>query len=300
MRKFLSFALAATIVMVSCQKNGQPDKPVQPADNSISFGLSGILAEVQTRIYSENTATEVQANGFNVAGITGSTTMFNEKATFANLKYSPVNGPYYYPATGTMNFYAAYPVTQNVTVSGSTATLSYTQNPDTDLLAAKSTAVAASDNSVALAFDHILSLMKFKAIGADEKVIYKVKSVKINAPLSGDYTYSSNDWSNLSSTADYVYSSSVTQLSGTTDISGAVTIIPCIPTIKVEYDVYSKNGSTLIHSYSKTKALSAAVSQGKECTVTMTLPNDAAKEISFAITVNPWGSESQDITFEND
>ncbi len=301
MKKFLSIALAATVVMASCQKNEQPVQPVQTDDNSISFGLSGMLAEVQTRAYSENTATQVQANGFNVAGITGTTTMFNEKATFADAKYSPVNGPYYYPASGTMDFYAAYPTTQNVTVAGGAATLSYTQNPDTDLLAAKATAVAASDNSVALAFDHILSLMKFKAIGADNKVIYKVKSVKINAPTSGTYAYATDTWTAGTSTEDNVYSSTLTKLSGTTAISGAVTVIPCTPTITVEYDVFALDGSeTLIHSYTKTKALSSAVSKGKECTVTMTLPNDAAKEITFTITVNQWGSESQDITFDED
>lgn len=299
MKKIFFIALAATAAMVSCQKNEQPVQPVQLGENSISFGLSGILAEVQTRAYSENTATEVKTNGFNVAGITGTTTMFNEKATFAEEKYSPVNGPYYYPASGTMNFYAAYPVSQAVSVDAGVATLAYTQNQDTDLLAAKATEVSPSDGPVALAFDHILSLLKFKAIGSDSQVIYKVEEIKVNAPNSGTYAYASNSWSNGTTNDDYTYSSTETQLDGTTAIDGAITVVPCTPTITVKYSTYSKDGSlTKIHSYERTKALASAVSQGKECTITMTLPNDEAQGITFTISVNPWGNEAKDITFD--
>lgn len=290
----LFFALVAAVSLVSaCQKD--VTTPVKSNEGIISFGVKGIGVEALTKAYSENTATEIQANGFNVAGITGTTLIFNEKATYAESKYSPVNGPYYYPASGTMDFYAVYPVSQEITVASGVATLSYTQDVDTDLLAAKSTGVSASGNPVALTFDHIKTLMKFKAVGNDTKAVYKVTGIKVTAPTSGTYAYAAGSWTNGTTTDDYVYSSSTTTISGTTDIEGAITILPCTPTISVTYDVYAQDGTTLVQQYSKSAALSSAVSIGKTCTVTLHLPNDDVKDINFTITVNPWGSESQDM-----
>lgn len=265
---------------------------------AICFGVSDsdIDMDVATKAYSENTVTQVQNNGFKVAGIVNSTgtkvTMFNCHATWSSPTscYNPDGGPFYYPVSDNMNFYAVYPSSQNITISSGAATLAYTQNMDTDLLASKALNVASQASPVALTFDHIKSLLHFKAVGTDPYAMYKVTGITVTAPNGGTYSYASNSWTASSTNGSYVYSSATTTLSGTTTIAGAMTLVPCTPSVTVTWDCYSLDGATKVAAYSVTKSLGDALLIGKDTTVTLRLPNSSAVPITFSVTVSSWGT----------
>lgn len=291
--------VALTVAVTACDKP-VPDK----GDEMIRFGVDGLKAEVLTKAYSENTLSSVESAGFNIAGLVGSTAMFNDHASLSSSFWYPDSGPYYYPSSGTMDFYGVFPVSQSISLSGSAATLDYTQNADTDLLVARSHDVSASESAVALTFDHALSLVRFNAVGSDPKALYKVKTIKITTPTSGTYNYGANfaaeTWTPGGETAQLTYSSTVTTLDGTTAIAGGMTVIPCTPTIYVEWDTYTLDGTSLVASYSDSKALGSALAKGVESTITLTLPNADAVPIFFSVAVNPWGSASLSLDFSEE
>ncbi len=292
----LSLCLTASLLLASCQEN--IDQPVFEK-GQIVFGVEGVGASVATKAYGENTAAQLQANGFKVAGVTSANSvMFNAVASYASGVYSPAGGPYYFPASGTMSFFAAYPQDRTVDVDASgAATLSWSHDPDVDLLAAKNVGVSATSSSVALTFDHVLTLLKFKAEGTDASVVYKVKNITVRVPGSGVYSFADNAWTAGGTNVSQVYSDAVTTLSGVTDIDGAVTVVPCTPIVAVEWDTYASDGTTLIASYSDSKSLGTAVSIGKTATITLKLPNSDSNDITFTVEVNPWGSENHDLVF---
>lgn len=290
--------LAFIAVAASCTREAE-NVHASAEDNVISFGVAGVGMSVETKAYSESTVAKVKAGGFGVAALNGTTLLFNKTAVWdeAASSYSPSDGPYYWPASGTVDCYAVYPASQAVTVSGSAASLSYAHDGDTDLIAAKVTGAESSSSPVSLTFSHVLSLVKFKAVGSDSNVKYKVKCVKVTVPSSGKYDYASGAWSDTTAKAQQVFSSSVVTLSGTTVIPGTMTVIPCKPAVYVEWETYSPEGDVLIHSYSDIKTLDAGVAMGKESTITLTLPNSSAVGICFTVGVGAWGSESHNMNF---
>lgn len=306
MRKILyvfSLALAMTL-LASCNERLDCDCQV----DEIVFGVEPMQA-VATKAYEESTASSLQAGGFKVAGVTSAPSlMFNAVASFEGGVYKPAGGPFYFPSAGTMSFYAAYPASQAISWSAQGgATMAWTNNCDVDLLAAASENVQSGSSSVALSFDHILTLLKIKAVGTDQSVIYKVKSVKVQVPGSGTFTFGAtpaSPWSNLGSNVEVVYSSETTTLdpvtypynaeahTGGTPIAGALTIIPCSPTVEVAWETYAADGTTLIASYGPmTRQLASPVTMGKTAVVTLLLPNADASTLGFSVTVTPWGED---------
>ena len=294
---FISFALVA--MLCSCNKEivSPVTGPVNGTEtkNAIVFGVDSELLE--SKAVTESTASQVQTNGFNVAGVTSeNVTLFgSSKATWDSAKswYSTAT-TYYYPATGTMSFYAVYPVSQAVTVTSGAATLAYSANENTDLIAAKATGVSASNNSVALTFDHILSQVDFTAKGADSKVTYKITSIKVTAPTSGTYAYSNGSWTKGATDAQTVYLSTSTDVSTSeaTSVGVAQTFIPVELTVSASWECYS--GGVKAAEYNNVTA-KFTPTKGKKCTVNLTLPNSDGKGITFTISVNPWGTESKDV-----
>lgn len=291
------YALVFCALLAACGK--EPVVPVvAPEQGVICFGDCTVGVEVETRAYAENKAADILANGFGCACVTSQgVTVFNEKCEWNSGKgvYMPLRSPYYYPNEGTVDFFAVYPASTDVALSSGAASLSWTENPDADLLTAARTGVSKETGTVALAFGHALSLMRFRAVGTDAAVTYRVKSVAVECPASGTYSFSNSGWtpSGNSVTVDD-YSGNLV-LSGTTDIPGAVTVIPSTPVVKVSWDCLSDGA--LVASYSESKALSEALLPGQECSVTLRLPNRDAVGIVLDITVTGWDSTSQDVSF---
>lgn len=296
MRRFILCLSAACAVLFACQRE---DAPCNCDSRMITFGVRATGAGIATRAYAENTAASVQQSGFNVAAVNGISLMFNSFASYIGGVYLPEGSPYYFPASGSLDFYAAFPASHSVNVMSGVATLSYEQDADEDLLVCAVSGATSQGRSVDIVFDHALSLLRFKALGANADVIYKVTSVKVGAPSSALYSFSEGAWLNTGSYGDVVYSSAVTTLgSSATVIDGAVTVIPCIPVVSVEWSVYAPDGNTLIGSYSSSKSLGVALSMGHETTVILTLPGGDVDGISFSVNVNPWVSEEHNLILD--
>lgn len=295
MKKFYILATCVVAILCSCNKEiGEVKSPVVVDSNESKAIVFGFDTPIVKSV-AENTVATVKTSGFNVAGVTSdNTALFNCLATWVEEKeWFSTAQTYYYPTGKTMSFFAAVPST--VTVASGAASIAYTNNVDTDLIAASKTGVSASSNKVQLVFDHILSQVNFTAVGSDDQVTYKVKSIKVTAPASGTYTFADGKWAK-GTDSDVTYLNTVTEVStsSATSLGEAQTFLPVQLKVTVEWDCYS--GSVLAASYSKSANFTPTI--GKKCTINLTLPNSSAQAIRFEIDVNPWGTENKDITLE--
>lgn len=295
--RIIYLAAAACAMLASCGKEESPKAPGM-GDGRIVFGVEEAF-KVSTKAVTESTVSLVQTNGFKVAGITSAgSTMFNDVASYNSTKsYYETAQTYYWPSSGTMSFYAVYPKTQAIAVAAGAATLAYTSDGNTDLLAAKAEGVSKPESpaSQPLVFDHILSQYMMNAKGDTPGLTYRVSSVSLATPGTGTYAYADGSWARGANT-DKSYFSGTQDISGTTAASfgDAMTVLPGDVVITVKYKVF--DGTIELGDYTKSQTVS--LTKGKKCTVNATLPFDGAAPITFTVTVNPWGTESRDVTFE--
>lgn len=294
--KKLFTIIAAVFALAACQKN----LPAVLSDSGeIRFGVGG---EVGTKAFTEVTKEALQTNGFNVAAIidADNSTMFNDKVTHnATDELFSVSGKhYYFPNTGTMSFYGVYPVSQAITVASGAASIAYSQNADTDLIAAKATGVSKQSSAVMMTFEHLLSQIDIKAKGEDANADYKLKSVTVTAPNGGTYTYADDEWALSETSGNYdVYRTAesaadmVVSTSAYTAVGGAMTFLPANADIRVIWECFNKDGGQLISSNDQT--INVTMAQGEHATCNLTLPSNVS-EIKFNITVNPWTEKSKD------
>lgn len=279
--------MAVAAVLCSCSRGG--DVTV-PADRGISFYVSAPPAPRATKSYSEATEQTLRAEGFNVAAVdSGGSLMFLRHAVFSGGAWQPEGGPYWWPA-GRVTFCGVYPCGLRMTVSSGDVTADYVHAPGTDMLA--SCAVTARrEGSVPLTFTHALSLIRFEGVSTDPAFRVKVRSVSVKVPSSGTYRFATGTWTPGGATVGETYSSTLTELpqDGTpAPIAGAVTAIPCSPSVTVEWDSYSADGKIFIASHKDTKSISPSLEKGRECLVTMRFSEKSAQQITFSVSIRPW------------
>ena len=295
MKKVL-FSILAVAAVVACNKNDVT--PSQPAGEpgAIKFGVSGLVA---TKAVSESDANTVQASGFNVAGIVDETTVyFNELASVdaVNSNYATAT-QYYYPTGKTLDFYAVHPVNRTIAVAADgVVTVAYEQTNTEDLIVAKREAVAASAGDVALTFDHVLSQLVFTVKGADAKADYLLKSINVTAPNGGTYKFADGQWTRGEDAVEAYWATDLeVSTSEPTAVDESMTFLPGAVVIEATWETYVND--ELIASYTKATAADAIeLEMGKKNTINLTLPNADAQGITFTVTVNPWGTASQDVT----
>lgn len=301
MKKIFILSIAALAALCACneQRIVPAEAPaVVTGKQQIVFGLAGNdFLSMKSKAVTESTVATVEENGFKVAGVTSeNTVLFNEVAKkVSDKEYYSTDTPYYYPTTGTTSFYAVYPNAEVIDVTEGVATVAYTSDGNKDFIVASATGVSASDESVALAFAHALSQVSFTAIGSDPNVTYKVESVTLTAPATGTYAYANNKWTD-GTASSYTYVNEATEVSTSeaTALGAAQTHLPTTLNVAVSWKCYS--GGALVGEY--TKDADFTPTMGKKCMVNLTLPNAAAKPITFTITVADWGEETRDITLE--
>lgn len=301
MKKIGFLMIAALLPLMSCQKqldNVKDTNDEQTVGNApIVFGVDEL-----TKAVTESTVDALKGSttGFKVAGVmSDNTVLFNENAKWvAASSYFKTANSYYYPSTGAMSFYAAYP-SRDITVSSSgAASLSYTNDLNTDLIVASATGVIGSEvsGSLALAFGHILSEVFVQAKGSDSTVDYKVTSVKVNATKSGTYAYSTGTWSPSTTKQDNTYLSTAKAVTTSyTDLGSVQTYITDKVTVKIEWDCYIKGTSTLIAHYTA-EVPDHTLVKGQKTNFKLTLNNNKANPITFTVTVSAWTSANEDVT----
>lgn len=308
MKDFIKASAALALIAAlsaSCQQNVVPevqsDISEQPAmHNPISFDVPGIQ---KTKAVSEVSTSTFQKTGaaFNVCAVADSASKyvyFNEKVTLSDGKFKTATS-YYYPLSGTLDFYAVYPLGQTLKLTNGVVSTTYTVDGDTDLVVASAYAKGSSTSPVALEFKHALAQIKFEAKGADTAVDYSIRSVKIVSPKSGEYKFAQGadqwvigdkDSTLYDASAKSVYPVSA-NTSSMTAFGEAETYIPGTTSFEICWDCL-KNGK-VVASYKRSANLT--LTAGKKTTVQLSLPNDLAAPISFTVTVANWESESKQI-----
>lgn len=295
MRQLTKLLLAASVVLAlaSCNKSVTADIPAYGSDE-IVFGTDLVL--VETKAFSESTNDNLQAGGFNVAAVIDAdhSAMFNKAVAYANGVYSVPGEHHYWPKTGTMSFYGVYPKTQAVSVDSGVATLSYTQNADTDLIAAKAAAVSKTDGEVVMAFDHILSQLSIKVQGEETTVDYKLFSLTLTAPDGGTYAYADGSWTPSATTADYpVYSNEsgmAVSTSAMTAVGSAMSFVPGDVKLRARWTCYNKGTSIIVNE--KDVTIDVTLAAGKSTALSLTLPFNGTG-LTFSSTVGSWLPDPQ-------
>lgn len=292
--KKIFYLMAAFAALSSCTKD---EKPGNNNSAASQYAISFVNAS-STKTYSENTATEVQTNGFGVACVTSEgENLFIEKASWNSEKssYFPENGPWFYPSDGTVSFYGVYPSSQTLSFSENGINLNYSQDPSEDLLAVRKTGVSATASPVALSFDHILSLIHFAVVSDDDSALYKVKFISIEVPAAGIFDYGNYDWILVDGMKTESCFEGDLEVDGRVDIPSALSFIPCNPDITLKWDVYSPDGATLVASHEETRELDTALQMGEDCTVTLRFAGNDAKEMALSIEVKPWTQSDREM-----
>lgn len=274
--------IAALVAAVSCTKAGEE------TGRQVAAGGRIVFAAVSSKTITESTAATVQSGGFNVVAqvitINERTTYFNDHAEWsASENWFATENDYYFPASP-LTFYAVHPKSYEIGFKqnnkGPLPIFSFISDGVADVIAATKNNVSATDEKVALTFEHILAQVKVQWTGEDPKVTYEVTDIDLQTPKGGTFEFVGHAWSGLTY-------KTVSMEAGT-----AISVIPSLQYLRIRWNCL-QNG-VLIASYDKTVSFTPGI--GKVCTVNCTLPNADAKTIDFSIEVNPWGTEEQNVT----
>lgn len=300
MKKTYLLIPALLAALVSCDKETTANGPLHCSEQPISFNASA--PGQATKAYAEAGLPALQSGGFKVAAVAWSAadSFFNEAATWdSSSSCFKTAGSYYQPATGKTAYYALFPSDKAITVSNGVATYSCTLDVKEDILSAY-TLQEKTDKPVSLAFSHVLSQTSVRVKGGDPSFTFKVESIKLTGKGAGVYAFASNSWTSASLEKDAVYFSGEQQVSTSDFSSFDVDNLAFIPKgegadgkdairVTVGYKVYK--GATLVSDFTGANARSATASleQGKRCVVNCILPTGNITDMTFTVTVSPWG-----------
>ncbi|MCQ2149003.1 MAG: fimbrillin family protein [Bacteroidales bacterium] len=276
------FVISAAVIALAACKKEVPS--VEITFTPISFG---VYTQGQTRgadVTNDNlTSIEVLAN-YIKDNVT--TKYFNETIVQDATKWKSKS---YWPASGTMDFYAS-----NNTVSDKGVVT--VTSIDDDVVVAKATdqTCSSSPSAVDLSFGHIFSKLAVEAKVADagglKATITKIK-VSAKAPASYDITKASANWElgNEASETEYY--------SGTQEISsGTLTVVeltkkyvaPQDVTVKIYCQITTNDGETVLADYSTSpKVVQLTMTEGKTHTINLTFN---ANKIEFSPDVTDFSS----------
>ena len=251
-RKKLFITAAAFAAIVGCNKieNLQPeDYKYTLEPNEIAFRASS----VDTKAFSEATATSLQS-GWNCLALTSDgTTLFNTALTYEAPIYRVSGKTYYYPLGKTMDFYGCYPT--SLAIDAGTKSIAYSQNPDTDLIVAKQTGVSAQSEAVSMDFSHALSQVDMKVKGSDTKADYFLKNLYLSTPANGTYVFADDEWTSLGTVTEYSYYTNAGASVSTSSyqaFGGPMSFIPGTAKLRAVWECRNKGEATVIGSYDVT------------------------------------------------
>lgn len=287
-------ALAMCAMLASCTKS--PMEGYVPQPGEIYFGSRGIT--VETKSVTETTGDVLQSGGFVCAAVidAGNSVMFNTALSYADGYYKVPGKKYFFPSEGTVSFYAAYPVSEQISVANDgTATLSYSQNDSEDLVVATSPRLGSRDDAVTLSFSHVLSQLLVKCRGNDPETDFYVKNISVTAPAGAVYDYGTDSWTSVQDAQDYRFVPSEGEDVGQ-DYSKSMTFIPGKVQVSFAWECRIKGTQTVVGEYEQSVTLNLV--KGRRTTMNVTLCNSEADELSFTASVDAWEGEEVDIDME--
>lgn len=308
---FLFAAIAAAVSFTSCSNDDDLTTVSNPSASGLAETPISFITDEGKAVTRAGDVTSLTS--FKVTGVTstGTTYFANETFNFANSMFSS-STPYYWPTSGTMDFYAANAGTINY-ASGSASMTFTANNGTTDYVTAVSKA-ASKAVTVPLSFKHIMSRLsiKVKPYDATDGYDYKISKINVCAMGTGKYTFgtttgSVGTWSDVKSYVDYVYTGGLPATTGKSNsgkvisLSEAYYLIPPTAaqsdmiTVDFYFEVY-KNG-VLVGNFTGSSSVSTDITNiglapGKSvCLVLMpSFDTVGEKPIAFTATVTPWGA----------
>lgn len=296
---------AVALVLVCCTK-----QVVAPVETEKSIDFSSYIGRELTK--AENSLT---TSGFKVSAyVTGNATAYFENVEFG---WNSTKNRYvsetakYWPASGTLDFYAVSPKagisTKKVSYSGIDGL--------TDVCAAKATTQSYNSSGTALSFSHKLTKVAFKftgdklsGSGANSNLSYEIAEVKISALGTATYDISGDTWTTPNTSKSYdikttggsAFKDTLNSSKATSNISAALYLIPGQPstssvTLSIKYQV-KENGKIIDNAHHSTAAtLDLSSSANSKWTIGTSLiynvtlkPSSSASAITFSATTTDW------------
>lgn len=300
MKNSLLYAALASLAIMSCTKT-------EVASDGYAGRISFDDFVHRTTKAVQADADAVRQNGFSVSAYYNAS---EDSHTwyFRNLEVSydnsGFNTAYYWPMSGTMDFYAVYPKGKVVTEAA--AIENYTTNGYEDLMIAKTMGEDcdshnAVSSNVNLEFRHVLTQIYFSAKGAEASNRYLITGITIQAKDNSSYEFRYS-WTTPASPRTYTYSNSSQSFTGNeshvygSKEANSLMLIPQSgATVKVEYQVYTTD-DVLIVSYTGENAKTFTAGSwepGKTILYDLTLPLGANPVVLSASVVN-WNDAAGD------
>ena len=203
MKKIVILMGIAAMAFASCAKD-----TVKEANNgrAIDFRVAA-----QTRASEITTA---NLTTFYVTAIDEQGSNYFTNAAFTKIEeYFSSSPVYYWPGSGSLNFFAYAPSTTTlgatVTINNTTKTLAGFSpaaeiTDQKDFVTASASGSKADETSgVALTFDHQLSQIEVKARNANEGYVYQIKGVRFAQPVAkADFDFATSEWTLSTDAAD--------------------------------------------------------------------------------------------------
>ena len=285
MKKNLLILAVAAVALASCSNDETVQSVANSDANAISFRpfVSGITRATDI------TATTLQSSGFTVFATVGSTfdtKYFNETPfTYSAGTYTS-STKYYWPSTGTLDFYAYAPNDADDQVTHTAGTKAFTVTPasaaanQTDLVFANTNGKAKDGtydtskkygaDGVPLNFRHAESKVTVELKNTSSSLKFTVSDVTIGyLNTTGTYTYSGSttntdtdhsgeylkfaDWTGKSGTGSYTQAAtttSYTRSTPTTALPQSFILIPQALTVATQY-ASSSDGAAFNGAYIK-------------------------------------------------
>lgn len=310
MKKILLMALAAA-AMVGCSQNEEIDNAAQKAEVNFKtvVGISTKAVVMNTTDFKTFLVNAYNTGSENMGAVSlDASFMSNVTATKTGETWGIDKGPFYWPVSDKIQFFAYSPISA---VTKYTATTGYPSfdytvkvaDSQEDLLAAKAenqTKALNSTGGVTLTFQHILTQINFSAEFVDANATYSVSKIEIVGVKSqGTFSYiAGNDkvgsWVEGSDTDNYEYAAdynatAVNKIVDFSTDSNALMLLPqTLPaTAKIQVTYEASVGGTTTFDGIKEVAITGTWGVGQKIRYTLKLASDAA-EVKLVPSVGNW------------
>lgn len=303
MRKSFLILLSLTAGLVACNKNmdvigTSSEQIMETKSGEILFTAEG--EGIVTEVLSKATTAVTSLTSFNVECVTGTlgsaeTEKFNATFTKDGSTSNYKGGQFWPKDDAGYKFYAA-----NATITKAITGPTIAATNATDIVAAVLVSPTFKTTN-SLVFNHIFARLGACKVTAPTNYSVSNLSVKITPKTGGTYNMftgnGKNDGTGWSATST---GSAVTLNSGSIDVAETSTaaatdtyLVPGSYSLSVSYDL--TQGAYTEHFDKTTNAQS--ILGGKINAINLSLPDGAASEIVFTVTVTPWGDNTVNFGF---
>lgn len=280
---------------VSCSKEAS----VPVSDNIVLFGADFL----ESKAYVETTSSVLETRGFYVCGFTDK----SKKNTInAVARWNAGKGCYltdeefFWTTKESMTFYGVYPPVYFINYDNGKGTLNYTCDGQTDLCVAvgHGSAETLGASPVPMHFAHRLSLLNFFFKSENPEVVCRVTDILVDTPSVGSYSCSDGQWLTgpLVEKPFAAHGGILDVGSSEIPAEGSMTVIPSEIKCTVLYQVLSADKSVVLDDVKKDFTFNTTI--GMTINVHVKLPFTSAEKIKFTVSVNPWGTNTVNPSFE--